>query len=121
MSAPACPHCGATARAGAKFCAACGRELPPSCRFCGAALRPEARFCPLCGRATAPTEHITPLSAAPPARRMAIGRRWAVGVALAVVLVALAALLLWQALQFRPVRTTAPATPNIAATLTAAP
>ncbi len=47
-----CPHCGAVARPGARFCPACGNSLLParSCPHCGAPVKEGVRFCGRCGR-----------------------------------------------------------------------
>ena len=45
----ACPHCGASAHVGDRFCPKCGTTLAHICRDCGHALRPDDRFCPRCG------------------------------------------------------------------------
>jgi hypothetical protein len=57
-----CTYCAAPLKAGAPFCAECGRAVPAHvdhsvpltpaaqpCRFCGAPTEPEDRFCPVCG------------------------------------------------------------------------
>ncbi|MBN1921951.1 MAG: S8 family serine peptidase [Anaerolineae bacterium] len=54
VATPVCPVCGARARPGARFCAACGSPLDFKapvhyCRRCGAELRPNSRFCSRCG------------------------------------------------------------------------
>src|SRR5581483_1977249 len=50
-----CPSCGASVRAGAKFCAKCAAPLVAvekrQCSTCGAEIKPGARFCAGCGRA----------------------------------------------------------------------
>jgi len=123
MSDAVCPRCGRPARAGARFCAACGGRLSgqvsiaPVCRFCGAALRPGARYCPSCGRSAQPTEHIPAAAMLSPPFAW---RRWAKVAALALAALVLAALVLWLVLQLQPVRTIT-TTPDIAATLTAGP
>lgn len=43
----ACPSCGKSVAAGAKFCPECGARLV--CPECGSALVPGAKFCPECG------------------------------------------------------------------------
>ncbi len=45
-----CPTCGRANDDDARFCAACGAELPGSCPSCGATLSPEAVFCLGCGK-----------------------------------------------------------------------
>lgn len=58
-----CPACGASVRAGAKFCSSCGEPIigsfsptvkakptPKYCRYCGAAVRLNSKFCPKCGK-----------------------------------------------------------------------
>jgi class 3 adenylate cyclase/predicted ATPase len=44
-----CPNCQAENKAGRKFCAACGRELPVACAQCGFVNDPGDRFCGGCG------------------------------------------------------------------------
>jgi len=47
----ACPQCGATARAGMKFCSQCGQSLAtPRCRQCGYPLASGEKFCGACGQ-----------------------------------------------------------------------
>lgn len=48
----ACPRCGRTVAAEARFCASCGAAL--ACPSCGSRVRAEARFCPLCRAALRP-------------------------------------------------------------------
>ncbi|MEA3341825.1 MAG: VWA domain-containing protein, partial [Chloroflexota bacterium] len=55
--AAACSHCGASLRAGARFCRACGQAVTAArqpetvaCAYCGAPLRDGARFCRSCGQ-----------------------------------------------------------------------
>lgn len=58
-----CRQCGATLRAGRKFCTQCGarmeqeppRQQPASCARCGGPLRPGLRFCTQCGAPVALT------------------------------------------------------------------
>ncbi len=45
----ACPSCGDSTPAGARFCTGCGESLVGACRACGAELPDGARFCPSCG------------------------------------------------------------------------
>jgi RNA polymerase subunit RPABC4/transcription elongation factor Spt4 len=51
---PTCVACGATLKAGARFCHACGKPVragrPGYCAGCGQTLAEGARFCPRCGR-----------------------------------------------------------------------
>ena len=52
-----CPHCGAEAPAGARFCGRCGRDIGAqptqlACPHCGQPVGPEETFCPHCGRPT---------------------------------------------------------------------
>ncbi len=46
-----CPNCGASNRAGARFCVRCGYNLSPFCPRCGAPNQNRARFCGRCGAA----------------------------------------------------------------------
>ncbi len=49
-STVACPKCGATVKAGAKFCPECGEKLGGvTCPKCGASVKAGAKFCPECG------------------------------------------------------------------------
>ena len=56
-SSAACPACGTSNAAGAKFCVHCGAALPAAdhaaCTACGAVLPAGARFCAACGQAVA--------------------------------------------------------------------
>lgn len=48
-----CPKCGATVKAGAKFCPECGNKMEEekmTCPECGAKVSPKAKFCPECGK-----------------------------------------------------------------------
>lgn len=50
----ACPHCGATIKKSAKFCAECGKSVQEEqekavCPKCGTKVRKNAKFCPECG------------------------------------------------------------------------
>ena len=56
LPSASCPYCGASVRAGARFCPRCGQPLPSpaQCPACGASLRPGARFCPRCGQPLSP-------------------------------------------------------------------
>jgi len=48
---PACPHCGAAVRPGARFCQACGQAVQPGrCPSCGGEVREGAAFCNQCGQ-----------------------------------------------------------------------
>ncbi len=49
-----CPHCGAAAKAGAKFCPDCGKPMQELCPKCGAAVKEGAKFCSECGAALQP-------------------------------------------------------------------
>jgi class 3 adenylate cyclase/tetratricopeptide (TPR) repeat protein len=65
-----CPVCQSPTIAGAKFCAACGEQLPPVCPRCGAAVRLGDRFCGECGQpqrspAAAPAEFASPRAYTP--------------------------------------------------------
>lgn len=44
-----CPMCNTEAKQGARFCTACGTQLPATCRACGVANLPGDRFCAGCG------------------------------------------------------------------------
>ena len=44
-----CPKCNATVAPGAKFCGECGATMIAACPKCNAALQPGAKFCPECG------------------------------------------------------------------------
>ena len=44
-----CPQCGATNKAGRRFCAQCGMALSSICSNCGASNDPDDRFCGQCG------------------------------------------------------------------------
>lgn len=62
-----CPKCGAKQRAGTKFCAECGAQIPAVstqafCTECGTRFEAGMAFCPNCGKAAAP-------AAAAPAKR----------------------------------------------------
>lgn len=46
----ACSSCGASNRAGRRFCTRCGTALVAACAGCGAALEPGDAFCGSCGR-----------------------------------------------------------------------
>ena len=49
-----CPSCGAKQRAGTKFCAECGAQLPANmqafCTECGTRFEGDMAFCPNCGK-----------------------------------------------------------------------
>ena len=49
-----CPSCGAKQRAGTKFCAECGAQLPANmqafCTVCGTRFEGDMAFCPNCGK-----------------------------------------------------------------------
>ena len=51
-----CPRCKAVAKAGAKFCPACGYKFlePATCAKCGATLATDAKFCFVCGAKAEP-------------------------------------------------------------------
>ncbi len=57
-AAAACPACGASLKADARFCGACGRPIrdarPSHCTRCGQPLAEGARFCPRCGSPATP-------------------------------------------------------------------
>ena len=45
-----CRQCGATIKAGSKFCEHCGaKNVPAFCRNCGEKLSPDSKFCKNCG------------------------------------------------------------------------
>jgi hypothetical protein len=44
-----CPHCGAAAQAGDRFCSRCGQSLSLTCAACGTPAHPDDRFCARCG------------------------------------------------------------------------
>jgi hypothetical protein len=46
-----CRHCGRAHRAGARFCAGCGKPLAPRCPACGTESEADAQFCENCGAA----------------------------------------------------------------------
>lgn len=46
----ACPKCGASVNAKAKFCPECGAAMGNVCPKCGTAVKPGAKFCPECGQ-----------------------------------------------------------------------
>ncbi len=45
----ACPQCGASVAAEAKFCRRCGASVAAVCAACGAPVTAEAKFCRRCG------------------------------------------------------------------------
>ncbi|HVL89469.1 MAG TPA: zinc ribbon domain-containing protein [Actinomycetota bacterium] len=51
MQVALCPHCGAEAQHGAKFCGECGQTLAVQvqCGRCGTTAAPGTKFCPECG------------------------------------------------------------------------
>ncbi len=49
----ACPQCGSSVVAGAKFCRQCGASLTAACASCGAPVAADAKFCRRCGSAVA--------------------------------------------------------------------
>ena len=62
----ACPHCGHTIYAEARFCRRCGKApqsaAPPACGECGASVEADDRYCSTCGAprdSTAPGEPTT--------------------------------------------------------------
>lgn len=73
-AAAACPHCGAPATPGLKFCGSCGKELAPpapaaaaTCAKCGSPAVQGVKFCAQCGTPVAAAPAFTPATAAPPA------------------------------------------------------
>ena len=50
-----CPHCGAPALDGARFCAQCGTALQRKCTSCGHEAAAADRFCSTCGTRLAPS------------------------------------------------------------------
>ncbi|WP_331254571.1 zinc-ribbon domain-containing protein [Stutzerimonas balearica] len=47
----ACPKCGASNAASARFCQQCGASMVPAkCASCAAEIPPGAKFCPQCGK-----------------------------------------------------------------------
>jgi membrane protease subunit (stomatin/prohibitin family) len=44
-----CPSCGASIRAGTKFCPECGVPIITQCPKCGTKVKPGTKFCPECG------------------------------------------------------------------------
>jgi DNA-directed RNA polymerase subunit RPC12/RpoP len=57
-----CPHCGAAASAGGRFCKTCGGSLAPepaaaaTCPHCGSPVQPHFEFCVTCGGSLAPAK-----------------------------------------------------------------
>lgn len=52
-----CPHCGASAKKGAKFCPECGKPMKVvkiKCPSCGKEVDEGTKFCPECGESLAP-------------------------------------------------------------------
>ncbi len=49
-----CPHCGASAKTGAKFCPDCGKPMQEQCPKCGAVVKEGAKFCSECGASLQP-------------------------------------------------------------------
>ena len=72
-----CPMCNTEAKQGARFCTACGTQLPASCRACGVANLPGDRFCAGCGTglAAASVEALQPLASGFPPAPIAAHRR----------------------------------------------
>ncbi len=73
MQQSQCPHCGASNRAGAKFCARCQTPLSDApmqpCPRCQTANRVGAKFCVKCGYALGtPAENVPAAKPTPPAR-----------------------------------------------------
>ncbi|MBK5092996.1 MAG: zinc ribbon domain-containing protein [Actinobacteria bacterium] len=73
-AAAACPHCGAPATPGLKFCGSCGKELAPpapaaaaTCAKCGSPAVQGVKFCAQCGTPVAAAPAFTPATAAPTA------------------------------------------------------
>lgn len=60
-----CPMCNAETKQGARFCTACGAQLPLVCRTCGATNLPGDRFCAGCGvgLVAAPADDALPAAA----------------------------------------------------------
>jgi RNA polymerase subunit RPABC4/transcription elongation factor Spt4 len=52
----ACPHCGALANAGDRFCPSCGKSLSLACPRCARPVLPADRFCAACGANLQPAE-----------------------------------------------------------------
>jgi hypothetical protein len=48
-NAVTCPHCGAAAKPGDRFCPKCGQTLALTCANCGAPAHPGDQFCATCG------------------------------------------------------------------------
>ncbi|MEA3308608.1 MAG: FtsK/SpoIIIE domain-containing protein, partial [Chloroflexota bacterium] len=64
-----CRTCGASLRAGAKFCPNCRTPVRNRCSQCGSLLKPGAKFCPACGNVitvVAAPKPTTPLAPRPP-------------------------------------------------------
>ena len=72
-----CPMCNAEAKQGARFCTACGTQLPATCRACGVANLPGDRFCAGCGAGlvAASVEALQPLASGLPPAPIAAHRR----------------------------------------------
>lgn len=51
-----CPHCGAAANGGDRFCPKCGQALAITCPTCGHPAQPEDKFCAKCGTRLQPVE-----------------------------------------------------------------
>lgn len=51
-----CPHCGALAKPGDRFCPKCGQVLDLSCPTCARPIQPDDRFCAACGAKLQPAE-----------------------------------------------------------------
>src|SRR4051794_32978968 len=65
-----CGSCGASNRAGPKFCSTCGTRLESACPTCGSPVEPGARFCADCGT---PMGSGTPTGATDPGTRPTTG------------------------------------------------
>ena len=72
-----CPMCNTEAKQGARFCTACGTQLPATCRACGVVNLPGDRFCAGCGTglAAASVEALQTLASGLPPPPIAAHRR----------------------------------------------